>query len=180
MNYVEAPYPYQLDSKLETSIFLGGGITNCSNWQATLTNELNHLVVPITVFNPRRKKFDLSDPKQSDIQIRWEHQFLRLCDVVVFYFSHETVCPITLFELGAALERNLCRNNPQKIIVYCEHNYVRKMDVGIQVQLINDLYEQPIKFARVHDVYSHFVSDVIMELTYISSTKHIMHNALHF
>jgi len=171
MNYVEAPYPYQLDTKLETSIFLGGGITNCKDWQNVLINQLGYLNNPITVFNPRRKKFDVSDPTQSDIQIRWEHQFLRLCDVVVFYFCEETLNPITLFELGAALERNLHHNNPQKIIVYCESNYVRKMDVHTQVQLVNDLCMRSIKFARVHDTYSHFVSDVIMELNCISSIK---------
>jgi hypothetical protein len=172
MNYVEAPDNYDLNTVRETSVFLGGGITNCKDWQKELISKhLSHLVCPFTVFNPRRKTFDINNPKESQIQIVWEHKYLRLSDVLVFYFSEETVCPITLFELGAALERNLHTESPQQIIVYCEPNYIRKSDVDIQTQLINDLDHNAYKYARVHDTYSHFLSDLNMTLHHIAASK---------
>lgn len=173
MNYVEAPYNYYLNTARETSVFLGGGITNCKDWQKELVSKhLSHLVCPFTtVFNPRRKTFDMNDPNESEIQIVWEHKYLRLSDVLVFYFSEETVCPITLFELGAALERNLHAESPQQIVVYCEPKYVRNSDVAIQTKLINDLDRNGHKYARVHDTYSHFLSDLNMTLYHIAASK---------
>jgi hypothetical protein len=89
----------------------------------------------------------------------------------VFYFAQETLCPITLFELGAALERNIYTTFKQDIIVYCEPEYSRKFDVELQIKLamknarelnketneddINDDY-----FVSFHDNYDDFVDEL--------------------
>lgn len=137
MIYVEAPN-YQYDNNRELpKVFLGGGITNCKDWQVDLKEELRDL--NCIIYNPRRKSFDISDPTQSEIQIRWEHKYLSDSDIVVFYFSSETLCPITLFELGARLMSNLTMPH-QSIYIYCEQNYQRKFDVEFQTKLAQDSF----------------------------------------
>ena len=82
----------------EPSLFFAGGISNCPNWQSRLANLLADQ--DLTAFNPRRPDFPINDPAASDAQIKWEHQYLRSSNAVSFWFPKETVCPITLYELG--------------------------------------------------------------------------------
>jgi len=65
------------------------------------------------------------------LKVRISKLPLKSADIIIFWFSGATLCPITLFELGAALERN------QKIIVGIEPNYKRKIDVEVQTKLMN-------------------------------------------
>jgi hypothetical protein len=120
------------------SLFLGGGITSCKLWQDDLIQEIDDL--NCIVYNPRRKSFDIKDPNQSEIQIRWEHKYLVDSDIVVFYFSSETLCPITLFELGSRLMSNLYIPYHQSIYIYCESGYQRKFDVAFQTKLAQDSF----------------------------------------
>jgi hypothetical protein len=139
MIYVEAPNYAQDDNNNNLpKIFLGGGITNCKDWQVDLVEELNDL--DCIIYNPRRKSFDIKDPSQSSIQIRWEHKYLSESDIVVFYFSSETLCPITLFELGARLMSNQYSIYHQSIYIYCEPDYQRKFDVEFQTKLAQDSF----------------------------------------
>lgn len=119
----------------DPSIFLGGGISNAKNWQPIVISDLEE--ENCVIYNPRRNSFDLKDESMNNVQVEWEYKFLHFADILVFYFVSETVCPITLFELGAALERNVQSASPQKIIVYCEPGYTRTFDVNKQVSLIN-------------------------------------------
>ena len=172
MHHIEAPYDHRLNTEKESSIFLGCGISNCKNWHKKLVGELAFGKFPITVINPRRENFDIAKQEESLIQIKWEHKYLRLVDIIVFYFCEETVCPITLFELGAALERNLNKDNPQRILVYCEPNYIRKFDVGIQTQLINDAVQSNrINNAFVYDSYEDFVENIKVALYSVYNEK---------
>ena len=136
MKYIEAPTRFDEVTDLPT-IFFGGGITNCKDWQRDLVEEIEHL--DCVVYNPRRKSFDIKDPTQSEIQIRWEYNYLNAADIVIFYFSSETLCPITLFELGARLEANQSGHN-QSIYIYCEPEYQRKFDVEYQIKLAQESY----------------------------------------
>jgi len=52
------------------------------------------------IFNPRRASFDVSDPSQTEVQIMWEFRYLRKANAILFWFPKETLCPITLYELG--------------------------------------------------------------------------------
>jgi hypothetical protein len=86
----------------------------------------------------------------------------------VFYFAQETLCPITLFELGAALERNIYVTIKQDIIVYCEPEYSRKFDVELQTKLamknareLSEGFWTPDDyFVSLHDNYDDFVDEL--------------------
>jgi hypothetical protein len=138
--YIEAPNIEQI--KHNASLFLGGGITNCSDWQKEVIAALKDK--EMTIVNPRRENFDVTDPSASAAQIDWEYDYLRECNQVMFWFSSETVCPITLFELGATLERwhyeqwLLGQSNdpvpPQTIFIGCHPEYKRILDVTHQAR----------------------------------------------
>lgn len=109
------------------SLFLAGGISNCGDWQSQMTALLAD--TNLTLINPRRPQFDMNDPTVTEAQIAWEYHYLRQAAAVLFWFPPETLCPITLFELGGALERNA------PIFVGCHSAYARREDVRIQVAL---------------------------------------------
>lgn len=108
-------------------IFLAGGITDCPDWQKEVVISLKDF--PVTIYNPRRESFDVSKEEETERQIIWEYQYIRGTTHLLFWFPKETVCPITLFEYGAALERNT-----QKIIVGCDPEYKRKIDLIYQTR----------------------------------------------
>lgn len=138
MKYIECPEEYKIAG--DKSIFLAGGISNCNDWQEVAKNLLkpNNL----TVINPRRADFDVNDPNCSAFQIEWEHRHLKLVDAVAFWFPWETLCPITLFELGKVLSTD------KDVFVGVHPAYKRKFDIEHQVKLmrpeiriVNDLEE---------------------------------------
>lgn len=106
-------------------IFLAGGITNCPDWQSYVVDQIKDMNV--TVFNPRRKDFGNGDAVE---QIKWEYHAIRKSTHMAFWFCKETLCPITLFELGSALQR--C----DRIIIGCDKEYARLLDVMAQTQLV--------------------------------------------
>ena len=146
MRYVEAPNTIET----EISLFVAGGISNTSNWQKEFIDKLCHL--DITIYNPRRKNFSLDNPEVSLEQIKWEYDCLKKADMICFWFSKETICPITLFELGAHLK------DDKPIFIGVDPLYSRKLDIEVQVSLvrpsieiINDLdilAEQIINFLK--------------------------------
>lgn len=95
MRYIEALDEFDGNSR---AIFLAGGISNCSDWQSEMVNLLSD--TDLTIINPRRKNFPIDDPSQSKTQIEWEYRHLRKVQARLFWFPCETLCPITLFELG--------------------------------------------------------------------------------
>src|SRR5690348_10230732 len=96
---IKPPVYPQLEN---TPIFLAGGITDCPDWQSEVVEQL--VKTNLMIFNPRRDYFDVEDSRMTFEQIRWEFAHLRLAKGVVFWFPKETLCPITLFELGSRLE----------------------------------------------------------------------------
>lgn len=114
-------------------LFLGGGITNCPDWQEAAIHRLGHM--DIEILNPRRANFPMGDPAASEIQIKWEHKMLRRAHLMCFWFPKETLCPITLYELGYWSSRRLDR-----IVVGVHRDYQRKVDVKIQTQLLDPSY----------------------------------------
>lgn len=109
------------------SLFLAGGISNCGDWQKQMIGLLadTHL----TLLNPRREQFDVNDLAVAEAQIVWEYSHLRKATAVLFWFPPETLCPITLFELGGAVERKA------PLFVGCDPSYARRDDVRVQVSL---------------------------------------------
>jgi hypothetical protein len=111
----------------ETSIFLGGGISNCADWQSELSNLLKD--TNLVILNPRRNNYPEFDPKATEEQIKWEHRHLNRATAIVFWFAQETLCPITLFEYGKWLMSS------KPLFVGCHPNYKRRIDVEIQTKL---------------------------------------------
>lgn len=133
--YIEAPSDESINNT--ESLFLAGGITGCPDWQSDVAEQLKDL--PITVVNPRRKDFEVfkgsSGYQESEIQISWEYHQLRRTSQVIFRFCKETLQPIALYELGAALERNLHSDSPQTIFINVHPEYPRLFDIQIQTSL---------------------------------------------
>jgi hypothetical protein len=124
MIYVECPNKVK-ETKL--SLFLAGGIHNCRAWQKDIISILHPL--DIILYNPRREKFDISNPKMTEEQITWEEEMIRKADVVSFYFCKETECPITLYEMGN------CVMMDKPILIGMDRDYSRRKDVEIQIKL---------------------------------------------
>jgi len=121
MQYVEAPKEY---NGSERAIFLAGTITGAVDWQTVLVQLLKD--EDIVIFNPRRKSYNSSDTWYEEEQIKWEHKYLKRANAISFWFSRETLSPITLYELGAwsATDKTL--------FVGIDPGYSRIRDVEIQ------------------------------------------------
>jgi hypothetical protein len=126
--YIEAPNETKI---LSPSIFLAGGITDCEDWQTKALTVLDSMLVGFdhTILNPRRSNFDTSDKSASRVQIDWEYRHLRLADTILFWFPSETLCPITLYELGAIAMTF------KPLAVGCHPQYKRLEDVRVQLEL---------------------------------------------
>jgi hypothetical protein len=126
MKVVEALQPLDLGCR-RPWVFLAGGISGCSDWQKLLLQAVGpRLPKDVTVLNPRRANFEVSNRLLED-QIRWEYFGLESADLVSFWFAPETLNPITLFELGACLNKH--------IVVGCDPRYARVDDVVYQLAL---------------------------------------------
>jgi len=173
MNYIEAPFDYEISPK-ENTVFFGGSITGAKDWQKNLFYHIfvKNVKIGIIVFNPRRQNFNIANQSESEIQISWEHKYLNLSKTLVFYFAEETLGPITLFELGGALERNLhIGGTPQNILVYCEPEYKRKFDVKYQIKLVQETYSNKQlgggaypDFVTFYEDYDKFVDGLVEKL----------------
>ena len=111
----------------EISLFLGGGITGCRDWQAEIVEKLKD--TDLVLLNPRRKHWPMNDPSASKNQIEWEYEHLQTASMIMFWFSPETLCPITLFEYGKWIVSN------KPLFIGCDPEYKRLEDVKTQTRL---------------------------------------------
>jgi hypothetical protein len=127
---IQAP----LDTKINgIKLFLGGGISNCPNWQDDISNRIKNSenlkkfngYLNLIVYNPRCKTLPEEVP-----QVIWEFNNLEKSDIICFWFSRGSVNPITLFEYGSHF-----KNKKKTIIVGCDPLYERKTNVIIQTKL---------------------------------------------
>lgn len=124
VKYIEAPTDYDGN---KASVFLAGGISECSNWQREITQQLAE--TDLVILNPRRANFSMDDQAAAQEQIAWEYRHLRRASLVAFWFPPETLCPIAMFELGG------CTRTPTPLVVGVHPDYQRKRDIDIQLQL---------------------------------------------
>lgn len=87
----------------------------------------------VTVLNPRRLNFPMDNPAEARVQIDWERRALDDADIVLIWFCPETIQPIVLLELGAALMRRQYVH--QQVYVGCHPDYKRVADVHLQCEL---------------------------------------------
>jgi hypothetical protein len=135
LNVIEAPHIWSgtIRKSADQGMFLAGGITNCPDWQSETIAHLEKDLPSwsrLTVLNPRRANFPINDPGSSEDQIIWERLHLSKADLIFFWFPKETLCPIVLFELGAALHSNT------PLIIGTDIRYARRADVEIQTRLV--------------------------------------------
>ena len=154
--YLEAPnHPGKLYIRdWSRSIFLGGSITGAMDWQKDAAAKL---LPHFNVFNPRRENFDVTDKDAEHIQISWEHQYLSKVEVLLFYFDHATLAPITLLEYGAALESSKI-STWQHVYAAIHPDYKRKNDVVIQTELRNPKWVRNISF-NLNDTIDKIIHD---------------------
>lgn len=128
-------------------LFLAGGISNCPDWQQEVIEALEG--TSLVVLNPRREFY--STETSAIEQIKWEHDALRKVNIVLFWFPEETLCPITLFELGVFSQKKNV-----EVLVGVHPNYARKLDVIEQLAL-----------SRPEIKVVHTIEDLIKPLTFL-------------
>lgn len=147
MIYVECPEVY---TGSERSLFLAGGIQGCRNWQQDLVKMLAD--ENLVILNPRRKVYLADSPGAEDEQITWEFEHFKRTSAVSFWFPPETLCPITLYELG------IQNAGSKPLFIGIDPEYKRRTDIEIQTRLarpeiqivysLKDLAEQIKLWAR--------------------------------
>lgn len=153
MRVIECPQFYERQSSREHPIFLAGGISGCPDWQKEFIARFKDMDDDFILLNPRRATFDITNPKESEFQIGWEYRHLHDIQpaAIVFWFPYNTLCPITLYELGMqAANRRPWR---PYVFVGCHPAYPRAFDVKLQLQLAG--FE-----GTVRDNFTDLVKDV--------------------
>ncbi len=112
----------------EFSVFLAGGITGCEEWQSAMVALLED--TDLVLLNPRRANFPMDDPNAAHEQIVWEWKHLTKANAIIFWFPPQTLCPITLYELGRTTLAS-----GHKLLVGVHPDYQRKLDIEVQLGL---------------------------------------------
>lgn len=143
-----------------TNVFLAGSISNAVDWQKEAIRTFmlydDYLdAYPksnIQIINPRRYNYDKLMPGLEEEQITWEYQAFKMCRHVIFWFSNETLAPITLFEYGKCLVGN------KRLYVGCHPSYQRRADVVIQTRLENPSI---VVQSSIYPLISNVIKDII-------------------
>ena len=144
MKVIVAPNIY-IPKGNEISVFLAGGITNCSNWQNEIIQCLERLRPDdfdddLIIYNPRRDNFPIHQSSAAEEQIRWEFNKLNQMDIFSMYFCDgESDQPICMYELGryiAQMQLRFPTDWNRRIIISVEDGYRRINDVIIQTKLV--------------------------------------------
>lgn len=118
-------------ASLPTVVFLAGGVTDCPDWQSRAIARLEEF--PVTVMNPRT-----DDPTEHEAeQIIWEFNMINLAEIIIFYFPCETVCPLSLYELGRC-NVLAAEKNGKKLFIGFHPDYCKSFDVTFQTILANN------------------------------------------
>lgn len=165
IKYIQCPDVYEhVQGSGENAIFIGGGISGCDVWQDRFIEMIKD--IDAVIINPRRKDFDLSNQDLVKEQIQWEFDHLRLTNAKAFWFSPETLCPITLYEYGYWLASHLALGDlytatpsfnmiePHKLFVGVHPDYKRRLDVLEQTRLAVEATEGHDPLFRVEPVDS--------------------------
>jgi hypothetical protein len=133
LTVVTAPEPLPARALFEAvpSVFVAGGISGCRDWQSEEflpALERGSGSMPLLALNPRRLAYAESD-ETATAQIEWEFEAMRVATMVSFWFPPETLCPITLYELGRMLVLHPC------VLVGAHPDYKRRLHVEVQTRL---------------------------------------------
>lgn len=116
----------------QLSFFLAGGSTN---WRDTVekTLECNEDFHSVALIDP----FDTIDSGYEPfLNTAWEAKMARKADCIVFWFSKESECSISLFEFGYTI-----RDSTKPVIVGIEPGYSKEDELVAQISALRpDLY----------------------------------------
>lgn len=125
------------------SVFAGGGITNCPDWQVAFAELVNDQLAALSsldgspdeecqlsILNPRRTNFPIHDPTASQFQIAWEHTFLEQVKAVSLWFPNGSEGPISLFETGKWMM------SAKPFFLGIEPGYARKEELLAHIQAV--------------------------------------------
>lgn len=130
MRVINAPYHGHIYHN-EMAVFLAGGIKGCRDWQQEIIEHCASMDDRLILVNPRAGVFDSNDPECFQRQVEWEYDWLQQVDRVSFWFSKETVNPITLYELGFQMGYQGART----IFIGADPEYLKLPDVIQQTKL---------------------------------------------
>jgi hypothetical protein len=168
MDYVEALSALTPDHP-RPWVFMGGGISDCPDWQAEVVEALSDCPHG-TLINPRRSKFpEKSDREESLKQIMWEFEKINSADIFTMWFCKETLGPICLLETGIALGKwqafsNLSAGQTHPyagFIVGGDHEYARRFDVEIQTALALKVHPGETTFHTTLEQHAEFIRDTV-------------------
>lgn len=155
---VKAPEKYA-NGQAFMSVFLAGSIEmgKAIDWQTEVEQSFKGRYDDvldgreIALYNPRRDDWDSTWVQSIDNdnfreQVEWEHEYLMIADIPIFYFDPDTMSPITLMELGMVAQSGFLTREP---IVCCPDGFWRKGNVDIlcanngikRVKTLNQLIE---------------------------------------
>mgnify|MGYP003332922469 FL=1 len=123
------------------SVFIAGGISNCPDWQSEIISVMN--TEKFDVVNPRRNTGFDHTGAIAEAQITWEYTALARVDSCIFWFPKETLCPITLFELGKMLTR--AKYHDLQLAIGWHPEYQRAFDLSVQINL-SDPFSDSVKY----------------------------------
>lgn len=132
-------------------VFLAGGITGCPDWQVVAIEMLADQD-KLLVMNPRRDDFDVSDPSMTKYQVDWEFRHINYANHMLFWFPCDTLCPITLFELGKIVGAN------RHLVIGAHPGYKRRIDL---IEQLSHTHPE----LTIHDTLKSTVDDLKSYLT---------------
>lgn len=167
MRFVRSPE--ERDQNSSVTIFMAGGISNCPNWQDEFQEKIlsKYQEDPqITFVNPRRIGDLAKDGNTAREQILWEERYLDEADYIIFWFPKESVCPITLFELGKHAQRFTSILGPvvtKYLNVGMDPEYPRRFDLEVQLPLIEASFASEFSYS-IDDFVDKVASNLYLKL----------------
>ncbi len=126
MQHVRCPVLYR---GTRPGVFLAGGIANCEDWQQVVVDAFRE--TDLVFFDPRQNTFeDTADTRVE--QIAWENAGVARSWAMVFWFVEESLCPMSLLELGFQLARP-----DLPVIVGIHPAYARRECLSSQIATID-------------------------------------------
>jgi len=119
MKHIQAPNESTWNNN-EKKIFLAGGCA--TEWRWELIQMLAN--TSLVFLDPKR-----DDACSKKEMVRWEHKHLLLTDAILFWFPKETLCPMTLYELGTWAQTR------KNLFVGVHPDYAKREDVEIRLAL---------------------------------------------
>ena len=115
------------------TLFLGGGIQDCYNWQTDVIDAFRN--TNIVLLNPRQNEYDTTDQTLKLRQVSWEIKHFNLAGAIMFWFPQNCLCRTTNAEYGKWVLSGLAFNRGKKVFVGVHPNYIGAVDIRLQTQL---------------------------------------------